>query len=156
MNKANYAETDHMPREVATALLTTPGTRLTPAMRRSCKRAREQSLASHCPIVRGDKDGEYLYDTTKKANTPNENYLAGIRKMNAVAISKRLRRAIAKRRSVEYAFQDSFDEAKRAEMVQLAIRWDNQIKAISTEIASRNKRDTVANHKAKKQYVRNV
>jgi len=152
MNKANYIETDHMPREVATALLTTPGTRLTPAMRRTCRLARVQALASHCPIVRGAKDGEYLYDPTRKANTPDENYLAALRKRGIVAISKQLQRATAARRTIEYAYQDSFDEEKRAEMVQLAIRWDNQIKAISTEIASRNKRDTVANHKARKQY----
>lgn len=152
--KAAYAETDHMPREVATALLTTPGTRLTPAMRRSCRNARVRSLDSHYPIVRGAKDGEYLYDTTKGGKTGRESFLAGIRKMNAVAVSKRLKRAIAARRAIEYAFQDSFDEAKRAEMVKVAIWMDNQIEAIKKEIISRNKRDTVANHKAKKQYGR--
>jgi len=156
MNKANYAETDHMPREVATALLTTPGTRLTPAMRRSCKRAREQTITSHCPIKRGPNDGEYFFDSAKRAKKANERYLAGIRRLGIVALSKQLKRVVAKRRSIEYAFQDSFDEAKRAEMVQIAIRLDNQVKAIETEINSRNKRSTVANHKAKKQYVRNV
>lgn len=154
MNKANYAETDHMPREVATALLTTPGTRLTPAMRRSCRNARIQALASHCPIVRGDKDGEYLYDTTKRGNTPDEKFLATLAKLGIVALSRRLKRAVALRRSLEFSFLDSTDEDERQDIMHRAIRLDKQRDAFIAEITRRNKRSTVANHKAKKQYGR--
>ena len=150
--KASYEETDHMPREVATALLTTPGTRLTPSMRRSCRNARVQALASHCPIVRGEKNGQYVYDTAKKANSPDENFLATLAKYGIVALSRRLKRAIAHRRSLEYAFLDSTDEAKRQEILHLAMRLDKQRDAFIAEINSRNKRSTVAKHKAKKQY----
>lgn len=51
-NIATPAEIDHMPKEVATALLTEPKARLSNRERKTCKAARETVYLSTSPIVR--------------------------------------------------------------------------------------------------------
>jgi hypothetical protein len=97
-----------MPKQVATALLTDPKTRLTNAFRKTCKRARETSYTSATPLRtnrRNDASDHSLYSTPPAPERAAGSRDPKLARATLAQIGKWLKRVIHRRHNAQVDYQ---------------------------------------------------
>jgi hypothetical protein len=138
-------ETDGMPKQVASALLTDPKAKLSNAFRKRCKRARETVYSSATPLRtnrREDKTDHSLYSTPPNS-TSTYNKLAAA---GRAQLFKWLKRSVARRNVAQgkYVTLQALPESKLRDqaLTILALQvsaLDAQYDTICNEIDRRNR-----------------
>lgn len=135
MKPLQYDE-DHMPREVATEMLLSK-TKLTPAIRRACELARQRQVPSIAPI-RHDGDGHYNYDMRDMNKVASDKLARKYAQLGFMALLRRYKRVVAKRRSAQFGFFHSKTDKMRAAWEAVANTCDEQREALEFELKRRH------------------
>lgn len=134
MKPAQYDD-DHMPKEVATALLLGKQ-KLTPQMRRMCKLARQRMLPSIAPVKR---DGDhYSYDMRDMTRVASDKLARKYAQLGFMALLRRHKRVVAKRRAAQFGFFHSKTDKMRAAWEAVANTCDEHRDALEFELKRRH------------------
>lgn len=137
MKPLQYDE-DHMPKEVATEMLLSK-TKLTPAIRRACKLARQRIVPSIAPI-KHDGDSHYNYDMRNMAKVTADKLARKYTQLGFLALLRKLKRVNAKRRSAQFAYIRATSDKIRAACEMVANTCDEQREALEFELKRRHNR----------------